>query len=79
MQKNTEKSSGALHITPPEEGRQRNKKYWSKKSKVVLSVHECALESIRQFFYDLGMKIKRFQTDFYKNDLLVAEINRSTS
>ena len=30
------------------------------------------------FFHKLGMKIKRFQTNFLKIDLLVAEINRST-
>ena len=49
-----------------------------KKSFVVLSMHETPLESIWQFLYDLGMKIKRFQTNFLKIDLLVAEINRST-
>ena len=50
-----------------------------KKCFVVFSVHECALESVWQLFHKLGMKIKRFQTNFLKIDLLVTEINRSTS
>ena len=44
----------------------------------MLRRFEKQLESIWQFLYDLGMKIKRFKTNFLKIDLLVAEINRST-
>jgi len=59
--------------------RERNQRYWSKKKQLVnFRVRLMAQRLFRQFSHNLGMKIKRFQTNFMKIDLLVAEINRST-